>query len=63
VSGESFNDGGTWSSTGDKLTVIEPDETSIYTFEISGSTLTLSLSETETSNSYAFDISVTYEKQ
>jgi hypothetical protein len=39
--GDSFSGSGIWSSTSNKLTIVEDGETLIFDFSISGSTLTL----------------------
>ena len=63
ISGESFNDGGTWSSTGNKLSIITPDETMIIDYTLNGNTLTLVQSEEETEDDWATEITVVYQRQ
>ena len=58
MSGESFNNGGTWSETGNKLSIITSDETMIIDYTLNGDTLTLVQSEEETEDAYATEISV-----
>ena len=63
ISGESFNDGGTWSSTGNKLSIITPEETMIIDYTLNGNTLTLVQSEEETEDDWAIEITVVYQRQ
>jgi hypothetical protein len=38
-----YSNGFTWSTDGDKLTITEDNETDIFTYKVSGSTLTLTI--------------------
>ena len=63
VEGESFNHGGTWSSTGNKLSIITPEETMIIDYTLNENTLTLVQSEEETEDDWATEITVVYQRQ
>ena len=54
---------GSWSSTANKLTIIEDGETIIVDFSISGSTLTTSLTEEETDTDWGSVVTIIYTKQ
>ena len=61
--GESDSGSGSWSSTANKLTIMEDgEETVIVDFSISGSTLTATLTEAETDDEYGSVITVIYTK-
>ena len=61
--GESDSGSGRWSSTANKLTIMEDgEETVIVDFSISGSTLTATITEAETDEDYETVITITYTK-
>ena len=61
--GESFSGSGSWSSTANKLTIMEDgEETVIVDFSISGSTLTTTLTEAETDDEYGSVITIIFTK-
>ena len=61
--GYSYSGSGSWSSTANKLTIMEDgEETVIVDFSISGSTLTATLTEAETDDEYGSVITVIYTK-
>ena len=63
INGESESGSGSWSSTANKLTIIEDGETIIVDFSISGSTLTTSLTEEETDTDWGSVVTIIYTKQ
>ena len=61
--GESYSGSGSWSSTANKLTIMEDgEETVIVDFSISGSTLTTTLTEAETDDEYGSVITIIFTK-
>ena len=61
--GYSYSGSGSWSSTANKLTIMEDgEETVIVDFSISGSTLTATITEAETDEDYETVITITYTK-
>ena len=63
INGESESGSGSWSSTANKLTIMEDgEETVIVDFSISGSTLTVTITEAETDEDYETVITITYTK-
>ena len=62
MDGVSFTDSGSWSSTANKLTIIEDGETIIVDFSISGSTLTTSLTEEETDTDWGVVVTIIWDK-
>ena len=60
--GESDSGSGSWSSTANKLTIIDGEDTVIVDFSISGSTLTTSLTEAETDTDWGTVITFIYNK-
>ena len=64
LDGDSFSNSGSWSSTSNKLTIMEDEETLILDFSISGSTLTLIGSDTYIvfDTEYNMVITITYTK-
>ena len=61
--GENDSGSGSWSSTANKLTIMEDGEdTIIVDFSISGSTLTTSLTEEETDTNWGTVITIIYNK-
>ena len=61
--GYSYSGSGSWSSTANKLTIMEDgEETVIVDFSISGSTLTTSLTEAETDTDWGTVITFIYNK-
>ena len=63
IDGESFNLGGTWSDTGNKLSIITPEETMIIDYTLNENTLTLVQSEEETEDDWAKEITIVYQRQ
>ena len=61
MDGEPDSGSGTWTATGNKLTLIEDGETIIIDYSISGKTLTMSYSDTDDGVTVSFTIE--YEKQ
>jgi len=62
INGEPESGSGSWSSTANKLTIIEDGETTIIDFSISGSTLTTTVSEAETDTNWGSVITIIYDK-
>ena len=62
INGEDDSGSGSWSSTANKLTIIEDGETTIIDFSISGSTLTTTVSEAETDTNWGTVITIIYNK-
>ena len=62
INGEAESGSGSWSSTANKLTIIEDGETTIIDFSISGSTLTTTVSEAETDTNWGTVITIIYDK-
>ena len=62
INGEDDSGSGSWSSTANKLTIIEDGETTIIDFSISGSTLTTTVSEAETDTNWGTVITIIYDK-
>ena len=63
IDGESHSDSGSWSSTANKLTIMEDgEETVIVDFSISGSTLTTTITEAETDDEYGSVITIIFTK-
>ena len=63
MDGVSFTDSGSWSSTANKLTIMEDGEdTIIFDFSISGSTLTTTVTEEETDTDWGTVITIIYDK-
>ena len=63
INGEDESGSGSWSSTANKLTIMEDgEETVIVDFSISGSTLTATITEAETDEDYETVITITYTK-
>ena len=62
MDGESESGSGSWSSTSNKLTIIEDGETNIWDFSISGSTLTITITEAETDTDWGSVITIIYTK-
>ena len=61
--GESYSGSGSWSSTANKLTIMEDgEETVIVDFSISGSTLTATITEAETDDEYGSVITIIFTK-
>ena len=61
--GDSYSGSGNWSSTANKLTIMEDGEdTIIFDFSISGSTLTTSLTEEETDTDWGTVITIIFDK-
>ena len=60
--GDSDSGSGSWSSTANKLTIIEDGETIIVDFSISGSTLTTTVTEEETDTNWGTVITIIYDK-
>ena len=61
--GESYSGSGSWSSTANKLTIMEDGEdTIIFDFSISGSTLTATITEAETDEDYETVITIIFTK-
>ena len=63
INGESESGSGSWSSTANKLTIIEDGETIIVDFSISGSTLTTTVTEEETDTDWGSVVTIIYTKQ
>ncbi len=62
INGGAESGSGSWSSTANKLTIIEDGETTIIDFSISGSTLTTTVSEAETDTNWGTVITIIYDK-
>ena len=63
MDGVSFTDSGSWSSTANKLTIMEDGEdTIIFDFSISGSTLTTSLTRAETDTDWGVVVTIIWDK-
>ena len=63
INGEDDSGSGSWSSTANKLTIMEDgEETVIVDFSISGSTLTVTITEAETDEDYETVITIIYTK-
>ena len=62
MNGEADSGSGSWSSTANKLTIIEDGETTIIDFSISGSTLTTSVTNAETDTNWGSVITIIYNK-
>ena len=60
--GDSDSGSGSWSSTANKLTIIEDGETIIVDFSISGSTLTTSLTRAETDTDWGVVVTIIWDK-
>ena len=61
--GDSYSGSGNWSSTTNKLTIMEDGEdTIIFDFSISGSTLTTTVTEEETDTDWGTVITIIYDK-
>ena len=61
--GDSYSGSGSWSSTANKLTIMEDGEdTIIVDFSISGSTLTTTVTEEETDTDWGTVITIIYDK-
>ena len=66
LDGDSNTFGGTWSSTGNKLTLFETSPetlTEIYDYTLSGSNLTMTITTPETAQSHAITGTFNYTKQ
>ena len=62
INGEDDSGSGSWSSTANKLTIIEDGETTIVDFSISGSTLTTTVTNAETDTNWGSVITIIYNK-
>ena len=62
INGEDDSGSGSWSSTANKLTIMEDGETTIVDFSISGSTLTTTITEEETDTNWGAVITIIYNK-
>ena len=61
--GDSYSGSGNWSSTANKLTIMEDGEdTIIFDFSISGSTLTTTVTEEETDTDWGTVITIIFDK-
>ena len=61
--GDSYSGSGNWSSTANKLTIMEDGEdTIIFDFSISGSTLTTSLTRAETDTDWGVVVTIIWDK-
>ena len=61
--GDSYSGSGSWSSTANKLTIMEDGEdTIIFDFSISGSTLTTSLTRAETDTDWGVVVTIIWDK-
>jgi len=66
LNGEANTFGGTWSSTGNKLTIFETSPstvTEIYDYTLSGSNLTMIITTPETTTDYETTMTFNYTKQ
>ena len=63
VNGESDSGSGSWSSTSNKLTIVEDGDTDIWDFSISGDELTLNITTEETETNWGSEIELVYTKQ
>ena len=64
VEGESLSENGTWSTQGDKLTIITEDvqegtETEIWDYTLSGSSFSMSMTETEDGETWTYTYNFT----
>ena len=64
IDGDVTNEGGTWSDTGNKLTLIPSDgDTEIWDFTLSGNNLVMTLSEPETDTNWGTVITYNFTKE
>ena len=63
LDGDAMSEGGTWSSTGNKLTLISGGGSEISDFTLSGNNLVLTMSEPETAESYGITITYNFTKE
>jgi hypothetical protein len=66
LNGEANTFGGTWSSTGNKLTIFETSPstvTEIYDYTLSGNNLTMTITTPETTTDYETTMTFNYTKQ
>ena len=66
LNGEANTFGGTWSSTGNKLTIFETSPstvTEIYDYTLSGNNLTMTITTPETTTDYGTSMTFNYTKQ
>jgi len=63
LDGDDGSEGGTWSDTGNKLTLIPSDgDTEIWDFTLSGNNLVMTISEPETETTYGITMTYNFTK-
>ena len=64
IDGEDGSEGGTWSDTGNKLTLIPSDgETDIFDFTLTGNNLVMTLTFPETNDEYGYVMTYNFTKE
>ena len=63
IDGDSDSGSGSWSSTSNKLTIVEDGDTDILDFSISGDELTINITTEETETEWGTEIEFVYTKQ
>ena len=64
IDGEDSSDGGTWSDTGNKLTLIPSDgDTEIWDFTLTGNNLVLTITEPETDETWGLLMTYNFTKE
>jgi hypothetical protein len=64
IDGDDGSEGGTWSDTGNKLTLIPSDgDTEIWDFTLSGNNLVMTMSEPETDTTWGISMTYNFTKE
>ena len=64
IDGEDSSDGGTWSDTGNKLTLIPSDgDTEIWDFTLTGNNLVMTITEPETDDMWEYVMTYNFTKE